>query len=177
MKGLLSGAGLRRIFSVVAVLGFVVMSAISTGCVGGQNRAVTGKTVLVHYTATFQNGTVYESTLNRSPLRFTLGRNEVVPGFEDAVTGMAAGESKRVYIPAERAYGPYRPELVVVLNRTGSLTALHPNPGDILRFTLPDNRTGELPVIAVNDSTITLDGNSPLAGKDFWFDITLVKIA
>ncbi|MDD1717858.1 MAG: FKBP-type peptidyl-prolyl cis-trans isomerase [Methanoregulaceae archaeon] len=176
MKGLLPDGRLRGIFSVVAVLGVVAMSAISAGCVGGQNRAVTGKTVLVHYTATFQNGTVYESTLNRSPLRFTLGRNEVVPGFEDAVTGMAAGESKRVYIPAERAYGPYRPELVVVLNRTGPLAALHPNPGDTLRFILPDNRTGELPVIAVNDSAVTLDGNNPLAGKNFWFELTLVKI-
>lgn len=177
VKGsVISGASLRQVFSVVAILAVVTVSAISAGCVGGQERAVPGKTVLVHYTATFQNGTVYESTLNRSPLRFTLGRNEVMPGFEDAVIGMAAGESKRIYIPAGQAYGPYRPELVVELNRTGPLAALRPNPGDTLRFTLPDNRTGELPVIAVNDSAITLDGNNPLAGKDFWFDLTLVKI-
>ncbi len=162
--------------SAITIFAVIAISALTAGCTSGNDRAAPGKTVLVQYTATFPNGTEYESTFNRSPLRFTLGRNEVIPGFENAVTGMVAGESKRIYIQARDAYGPYRPELVVVLNRTGPLAALHPNPGDTLRFTLPDNRTGELPVSAVNDTTITLDGNNPLAGEDFWFDITLVKV-
>ncbi len=98
-----------------------------------------------------------------------------MPGFENAITGMGAGELKRVFVRAEDAYGTYRPERVVVLNRTGPLAALHSNPGDTLRFTLPDNVTGELPVTSVNETAITLDGNNPLAGKDFWFDITLLK--
>ena len=51
-----------------------------------------GDTVKVNYTGRSEDGTVFESSVGVSPLVFTIGRDEVVPGFEDAVVGMFPGE-------------------------------------------------------------------------------------
>ncbi len=64
-----------------------------------------GDIVEVEYVGKFENGTVFDSSLGREPLQFTIGAGQVIPGFEDAVVGMKLGESKLVTIPPEQAYG------------------------------------------------------------------------
>ena len=68
-------------------------------------KAQQGDTVCVHYTGTLEDGTVFDSSVGREPLEFTLGSSQVIPGFEDAVLGLEPGESRTVTIPAEQAYG------------------------------------------------------------------------
>ncbi len=65
VKRFLSGAGLKRALFGSTLLTVIAMTTISAGCIG-QDRAIPGKTVVVHYTATLQNGTPFETTLNRS---------------------------------------------------------------------------------------------------------------
>lgn len=69
------------------------------------NAAKLGDTVEVDYTGTFENGTVFDTSKGKKPLRFTLGANELIPGFEDAVIGMEVSQNKVVTIPPEEAYG------------------------------------------------------------------------
>ena len=78
-------------------------------------QAKQGDTVRVHYTGTLDDGQEFDSSRGLDPLTFTLGEGSVIQGFDDAVTGMAVGDEKRVTIPAAEAYGPRRDELTVQL--------------------------------------------------------------
>ncbi len=81
------------------------------------DSASRGQTVRVHYTGTLRDGSVFDSSRDGEPLEFTLGSGEVIPGFEEAVLGMSVGDEKTVEIPADRAYGPHRSELLLPLER------------------------------------------------------------
>ena len=61
----------------------------------------------VHYTGTLGDGSVFDSSLEREPLEFEIGGGKVIPGFDDAVLGLAEGESRKQLVPATRAYGQY----------------------------------------------------------------------
>ncbi|NJP11865.1 MAG: peptidylprolyl isomerase [Leptolyngbyaceae cyanobacterium RU_5_1] len=141
------------------------------------SRAKTGDTVRVHYTGKLDDGTVFDSSVERDPLEFTIGSGAIIPGFEQAVIGMSPGDSKTELIPTDRAYGPYQEEMVLTVDRQQMPSELQPEVGQQLQLQHP---TGEvIPVIIteVSHSTITLDANHPLAGEDLTFDISLVEIA
>ncbi len=61
----------------------------------------------MHYTGTLEDGTVFDSSLERDPLEFEIGGGKVIPGFDDAVMGLAEGETRKQLVPATRAYGKY----------------------------------------------------------------------
>jgi peptidylprolyl isomerase len=139
-------------------------------------QAKQGDTVKVHYTGKLDDGTVFDSSQEREPLEFTIGTGTIIPGFEQAVIGMSPGELKTEVIPNDRAYGPYREEMVLQVERQQLPTELDPAVGQQLQLQDP---TGEvIPVIItdISSSTVTLDANHPLAGEDLTFDIELVAI-
>src|SRR5262245_37536189 len=72
-----------------------------------------GDTVRVHYRGKLQDGSVFDETFDREPLRFTIGGGELIPGFEEAVVGMKPGDSKTTEVPVGKAFGPYLEERVV----------------------------------------------------------------
>ena len=135
-----------------------------------------GNTVKVHYTGTLEDGTTFDTSVGREPLEFTLGAGKMIPGFEKAVYGLAVGESKTVTILAEEAYGPYRPDLVAVVEREQLPAGLEPEVGQQLHAQQTDGSTARVLVTDVSETTITLDANHSLAGKDLTFEIKLVEI-
>jgi peptidylprolyl isomerase len=72
-----------------------------------------GDTVRVHYRGKLQDGSVFDETFDREPLRFTIGGGQLIPGFEEAVVGMEPGDSKTTELPVEKAFGPYLEERVI----------------------------------------------------------------
>lgn len=73
---------------------------------GNGEEAVSGMKVTVNYTGWLTNGTKFDSSLDRNrPLEFTLGKNEVIEGWEKGVLGMKVGEIRRLEIPSKMAYG------------------------------------------------------------------------
>jgi len=139
-------------------------------------QAKYGDTVKVHYTGKLEDGTVFDSSLDRDPLEFTIGEGHLIPGFQQAVIGMNPGESKTATIPAEEAYGPHREEMVVVVEREQFPTHLNPEVGQQLEIRQADDRTIVVMITDVNETSVTLDANHPLAGKDLTFEIQLVEI-
>lgn len=139
-------------------------------------QAKSGDTVKIHYTGKLDDGTVFDSSVNREPLEFTLSSGQVIPGFDNAVLGMSPGESKTEKIPMTEAYGPYREEMVVAVNKEQLPADLEPEVGQQLQVRQPDGQMIPVYVTEVNDSTVTLDANHPLAGYDLTFDIELVEI-
>ena len=138
-------------------------------------QAKKGDKVSVHYTGTLKDGSPFDSSEGRDPLQFTLGAGQVVPGFDAAVTGMTQGETKTVTIPAAEAYGAPRPELLLKVPRAQVPPGMDPRPGQRLQV----GRGQEaIPVVVreVDEETVTLDANHPLAGEDLTFELELIEI-
>jgi peptidylprolyl isomerase len=140
-------------------------------------QAKTGDTVKVHYTGTLDDGTVFDSSLEREPLEFTLGAQQVVPGFENGVIGMAVEESKTVNIPCDQAYGPHNPQQVIEIGRDQIPADLNLQVGQQLQMSADDGQTLVVTVAELSDETVKLDANHMLAGKDLTFEIKLVSIS
>ena len=135
-----------------------------------------GDTVRVHYSGFLDDGTIFDSSLEREPFEFTLGQGMVIPGFEDAVVGMDVGETKTVNIPTDQAYGPYRDELLVAVERSEVPPNIEPDIGMELQIRTPEGTVTNVTITEMDDNSITLDANHPLAGKDLIFEIKLVEI-
>jgi len=139
--------------------------------------AKNGDTVLVHYTGTLPaDGTQFDSSRDREPLQFTLGENMVIPGFDQAVLDLPLGGKIKVDIPFMEAYGPVIEEMIVNVERSGLPEGMEPEIG--MELQLRDENGQGIPVVIteVYETTITLDANHHLAGKDLTFEIELVTI-
>jgi FKBP-type peptidyl-prolyl cis-trans isomerase 2 len=139
-------------------------------------QAKQGDTVQLHYMGKLQDGTVFDSSRERHPLQFTIGKGQVIAGFEQAVIGMKIGELKTARIPVEQAYGPHRDDMVVTMDRSKLPPGVNPKIGQRLEITQVDNQTSLVTVTEATESTLTLDANHPLAGKELTFDLELVGI-
>ena len=138
-------------------------------------QAKSGDAVKVHYTGKLDDGTVFDSSINRDPLEFTIGQERMIPDFEQAVIGMSLGESKTIKVPADKAFGPYHRELVRTIDRNQCPPDLEPTVGQKLNATHEDGQTVVVTVTDVTESNVTIDANHPLAGEDLTFDVKLVE--
>jgi peptidylprolyl isomerase len=167
-RNLLITIGVAAIIIVAAACAFVFLTP---------QVAINGDQVSVYYTGAFENGTVFDSNLNGTPLEFTLGNKSVIAGFENAVTGMSKNQVKTVTIPYTDAYGAYDPGLVQTLNRTGPLANVSFTVGKI--YTIHDkvsNTYSRITILNVTPTTITWDANNPLAGENLTFTIKLANL-
>ncbi len=141
------------------------------------SKAVKGSKVKVHYTGTLTDNTVFDSSLEREPLEFTVGAGQMIEGFDVAVEGMAVGDKKQVTIPADKAYGPVDNEAILNVPKTNLPEGIEPQVGMQLQASSPDGRTQMLVITEVKETEVVLDANHPLAGQDLIFDIELVEVA
>ncbi len=139
-------------------------------------RAEIGNTVRVHYTGRLSDGTVFDTSLGREPLEFTIGDGRLIPGFEKAVIGMNPGETKTVIIAPEEAYGPYLDELTADVDITQFPPHIRPEVGLHLQIRQEDGSFVDVVITRISGTTVTLDANHPLAGKELIFDIELLEI-
>ena len=140
------------------------------------SEAKNGDTVKVHYTGTLEDGTVFDSSKERDPLQFTLGKGQLIKGFEEAVIGMSVGETKSVRIPSDEAYGSHREDLLLKFNKSDFPPDIEPKGGLVINLVSPDGRNLLATITEISGDSITLDANHPLAGKDLTFNIDLVEI-
>ena len=140
-------------------------------------NAKEGDKVKVHYTGKLKDGTVFDSSVERDqPLEFTLGKGEVIAGFETAVQGMQVGDTKTTDIPAVNAYGERRDDMVFEVPNNNVPENLNPQVGQQLAVKQNDGSTMPVTVTEIKKESIIIDANHPLAGKDLVFDIELVEI-
>ena len=141
------------------------------------SQAKEGDKVKVHYRGFLKDGKVFDSSEGKEPLEFTIGRKMVVPGFEKAVTGMTLGETKKISLQPKEAYGEYKEGLVATVNRSEIPNDINPELGMMLQVSPEPGRPSAVTVTELNEKTLTLDGNHPLAGKELTFDLNLVSIS
>ena len=141
------------------------------------SQAKNGDTVKVHYTGTLNNGEEFDSSRDREPLEFVIGEGNVIPGFENGVVGMEEGDSKNISIPPEEAYGINNEELIVEMNRNEFPENITPSVGLQLQMMQQNGNPVNVMITALDDRSVTLDANHPLAGQTLRFDIKLVELS
>jgi peptidylprolyl isomerase len=139
-------------------------------------QAKSGDTVKVHYTGKFEDGTEFATSIHDNPLQFTIGEGEVIPGLEQAVTGMRPGQAKTAKILAEQAYGSYQENKVRKVKKERFPADMDLQIGKVLTIRKAGGKKIKSIVITVSETSVTLDANHPLAGEDLVFDIQLLEI-
>lgn len=132
-----------------------------------------GSKVKVHYTGKLKDNEVFDSSKDKEPLEFTVGEGQLIPGFENGVMGLNAGDKKTIELEPEQAYGPVRKELVNEVPKEnlpegvkiGSTLQAQTEQGPVM-----------VRVVELNETIGTVDANHPLAGKKLIFDLEVVEV-
>ena len=140
------------------------------------SKAQPGNTVSVHYTGKLSDDTVFDSSRDREPLSFEIGAGNVIPGFEQGVVGMEPGDTKIITIDSDKAYGPYREDQVIEIERSRLPDDIEPEVGQQLQVQQANGETAIVVIKDVSDGSVSLDANHPLAGEDLTFEIELVAV-
>jgi peptidylprolyl isomerase len=135
-----------------------------------------GDTVRVHYHGKLTSGETFDSSEGRDPLEFKVGTGMVIQGFDEGVLDMKQGDKKTVEIPVVNAYGPRDENLLIEFPNEQLPEGLKPEEGMQLQLNNQDGRAYPVVIRSIQENSITLDANHPLAGEDLIFDIELVEI-
>ncbi len=140
------------------------------------SQAKPGDTVRMHYSGSLSDGTQFNSSKGRDPLEFTLGSGQIIPGLDQAMTGMEVGETKQVVVEPAEGYGDRDPARVQAVPRDQIPDHIPTDPGTQLQMQTPEGQTMPVMVAEATDTEVTLDANHPLAGQRLTFDVELVEI-
>jgi len=135
-----------------------------------------GNTVKVNYTGKLEDGSIFDSSLNegREPLEVTVGQGQLIKGFEDGLFDMSEGETKTIEIEPSEAYGEINIELINSVPRANVPEGVQE--GEMLQGEGPMGAVN-VKVVEVNEETVVLDANHPLAGKKLIFELEVVSIS
>lgn len=141
-----------------------------------ENRINQDSQVTLHFTLKLPGGEVVDSTLEKQPATFKVGDGSLLPGFEQALYGLKAGDKRSIEIDPEYGFGPGNPQNIQVMPRD-NFDEMELETGLLVIF--QDAAGGELPgvVKTIHDTTVEVDFNHPLAGKVVTFEVEIVAVA
>ncbi len=151
------------------------------GCGGHSAPAIegpnVGKVCKTHYRGTFNDGTVFDSSYDRGePLEFVCGVGMMIRGYDEAVAKMAVGESIDIHLTPDQAYGYPDPRAIFTVELAQLPGAEEANVGEKVVLYTNAGQPMQVTVAAKDETTITFDGNSEMAGKELNFHIELVEV-
>jgi peptidylprolyl isomerase len=133
-----------------------------------------GNKVKVHYTGRLTDGEVFDSSEGREPIEFEVGTSQVIKGFEDAVLGLNVGDKATVTIQPENGYGMVREDLIISVEK--DQVPENVEVGVQLQGLGQNGQPFNVTVKEINDDSVKLDANHPLAGKVMEFEINVVEV-
>ena len=149
------------------------------GC--GSQPALTGKNVgktcRTHYRGTFNDGTQFDSSYDRGePLEFVCGAGQMIRGFDAAVADMEVGQVVDVHLMPEEAYGMPDPNAILHIEIAQLPGSENLEVGQQAYLSNQYGQPFPVKVTAKDETTITLDANHEMAGKELNFRIELVEV-
>ncbi len=162
----------HRLRVIIAItLTMIVLSLAA--CTSKQEEVLTiakGMKVNLEYTLTLRDGTEVDSNVDKEPLPFTHGEGQLIPGLERQLIGMKAGDTAVLFVEATEAYGLHDPERLVTVDKANM-------PPDVQVGSQLAGPGGQpVQVTEVTDTSVTVDINHPLAGKDLTFDVRILTV-
>lgn len=154
-------------------------------------QAKKGDKVTINFTGKLEDGSIIDTTYpdaeghecssdecghDHGPFELTIGEGDFFIPIEEALVGMQPGEKKTMSIAPDDAFGDYAPENVFSVPRSDFPEDIEPAVGMGLEVAGEDNEEYMVTVVAVNDETVSLDTNHPLAGEDLTYEFELVEI-
>ena len=135
-----------------------------------------GTRVTLHFSVSLLDGSVIDSTKDKQPATFVVGDGNLLPGFEQSLVGLKAGDKRSIYLQSEQAFGPYNDKNLQHLQRD-RFSDMNLEEGLVLSFADPAG--GELPGVVkqIMDAVVVIDFNHPLSGRDIHFEVEIIDIA
>ena len=141
------------------------------------NTVQSGQTISVHYRGTFDDGSEFDNSRNRGDaMQVEVGSGQLIAGFDAALLGMTVGEVKNIHLGADDAYGPFNEQAVQEAPKSVFPPEFIFKTGEVVQGTSPAGEPIMAMILEEKESTVVLDLNHPLAGKDLNFEIELMSI-
>jgi len=195
---MLTAADFIRIHSedfMKKLLGLLVMSGAVTAALflltslsgpgaGQPSQAITlkpgsqvqdGSIVSIEYTLTDDSGKVIDTSVGKEPLTYIQGAGQIVKGLEQELNGLKVGDQKKINVKPEDGYGMLNEKAIQEIPRD-KVPAEALKEGATLMMKAPDGRAIPIKIAKVNEQTVVVDLNHPLAGKTLHFDIKVKDI-
>ena len=138
--------------------------------------AAHGDTVRVHFTGRFAEGPVVTTTEGMAPIQIEIGQGKALKGLEEGLVGMRAGDRKTIKVLPRDGFGEHRESLVAEIRKELLPKGMIPQVGMTLKMNPSNGDTPvEFQIQEIGESTVTLDGNHPLAGHTIVFEVELIE--
>lgn len=135
-----------------------------------------GDRILVHIVGMFEDGFIFDNTSNSSPYEFKLTDEDLLIGLKQNIIGMAVGETKKIILEPQMAFGNHIPDLVINVDKKHLVYDIEPEQGDIVELNLSSGEVISVEVIQVDGDKVLIDANHPYVDKTLFFEIQLVDI-
>lgn len=134
-----------------------------------------GSKVSIEYTLTLEDGTVADSNVGKPPLEYEHGAGNIISGLESGLAGLKTGDTKKVEVPPAEGYGDINPKAFQEVPKE-KIPESAQAVGSVLQVETEDGQAVALRIHEIKDSTIIVDFNHPLAGKDLTFDVKVLSV-
>lgn len=137
----------------------------------------TGDKVKVHYVGTIKEGKVFDSSRDKDqPIEFSIDDGKLLKGFNDAVKELEVGGKKTISLTSEEAYGKYIDEAVITVPKSEFPEGMKYELNGFIQGQDNEGRPVQGQVVKIEEESVNLDMNHPLAGEDLNFEIELVEV-
>jgi FKBP-type peptidyl-prolyl cis-trans isomerase 2 len=163
---------MRRLWIAAMTAALVVSGVWLNGQASAEKalQIADGMQVTMEYTLTLPDKTVADSTAGQAPFSYMHGGHQIITGLEKELTGLKAGDKKRVTIPAADAYGLYDKAKIISVPKKNV-------PPETKVGTMLRSASGQpAKVLEIKGDSVVIDTNHPLAGKDLTFDVNVLKV-
>ena len=143
-----------------------------------KNKKVkSGQTVELHYVGTLDDGTEFDNSRKREKtISVEVGSGQLIAGFDSALVGMKTGQTKKIRLTPEEAYGAADEELVQSVPQASFPQDYEFEVGAVVQGQAENGQPVLAKIDSINDDSIVLDFNHPLAGKALNFEIELLGV-
>ncbi len=130
----------------------------------------------MHFTLCLADGTVVESSRGDAPFFFVVGEGRLDAGLERVLYGLRAGERRDISIAPGTAFGRPDPEAIQLMPRSEFPAEMTLEEGSIIQFGTPSGDEVPGAVLEITESTVLVDFNHPLAGRQLSFEVEIVSV-
>ncbi len=141
----------------------------------------TGASIKLHFSLALPDGAIIDSNFDKSPASFKLGDGSMLPGFEKVLMGLKPGEEISERIPAAEAFGMPNPQnqqrfAIDKFRHLLEDDSIPTEPGSVVSFRDPGGFDLPGVVVGIDEQTVEIDFNHPLAGKDIIFRALILSV-
>ncbi len=135
-----------------------------------------GSYIKIKFSISLEDGSIVGNPEEPTEINFKIGDGKIFPAFESNIVGMKEKEIKKIHIPAADAYGEYNKEIVLKLGRDNFPPDIDLIVGRTVQYQNRDGERVNFIVNALDEQTVTVDGNHPLAGLHLIYEVELLEI-